>query len=341
MPERPPYQPPPWTDAGWLPAVTEWVRLQLAARGLEPGGPMTPRARAWSTVLEVPTSQGRVWFKTTAPSMASDARLTDLLAGLAADLVLAPIAVDAARGWMLLPDGGQRLRDAMDPAQRLDAWTAMLPRYAELQMASAARPELLFEAGALERRPGHLPSQLEALLEEPDSLLIGQQGGLSGEQVAEIRALLPRLGEVAQRLTGAGIPDAIQHDDLHDGNVLVTADGGSWIVDWGDAGIGHPFATLLVTLRSVESALELEGWSPYGEMRPELARLRDAYLEPWTILMPRDELVELVPLATWTGMIGRALTWRAALGHADYEQYAEFRDAVSGWLEELLAAAPA
>ena len=55
---------------------------------------MEPRPRPWSIVLTVPASTGACYFKTTAPEMANDAALTDLLAGEASDLVLTPIAVD-------------------------------------------------------------------------------------------------------------------------------------------------------------------------------------------------------------------------------------------------------
>jgi hypothetical protein len=47
------------------------------------------------------------------------------------------------------------------------------------------------------------------------------------------------------------------------------------VLDWGDASISHPFASLLVTFRFLEQVTRL----PAGD--PWFARLRDAYLEPW------------------------------------------------------------
>ena len=56
-----------------------------------------------------------------------------------------------------------------------------------------------------------------------------------------------------------------------------TAPGGPMrVFDWGDAVVGHPFGTLLVTLRVVAH------WTGLPNGAPELLRLRDAYLEPWT-----------------------------------------------------------
>ena len=53
-----------------------------------------------------------------------------------------------------------------------------------------------------------------------------------------------------RRAGGFGIPETIQHDDLHDGQVFVR-DGRNLVLDWGDACVSHPFFTLSVTLEGV------------------------------------------------------------------------------------------
>jgi hypothetical protein len=109
---------------------------------------------------------------------------------------------------------------------------------------------------------------------------------------------------------------------------------GHRIVDCGDASLAHPFGSLLVTLNSVADGLGL------ADDAPQLARLADAYLEPFTARAPRSRLRSLVPLARWTAMVGRALTWRAALPHATDDERREWGPAIPGWLRELIAAAP-
>src|SRR5919204_6865147 len=80
----------------------------------------------------------------------------------------------------------------------------------------------------------------------------------------------PRFDELAAH----GIPETIQHDDLHMANLY--AQGGRLrVLDWGDSSISHPFASLVVTFRFLE---EINKLSPVD---PWFARLRDAYLEPW------------------------------------------------------------
>ena len=108
--------------------------------------------------------------------------------------------------------------------------------------------------------------------------------------------------------------------------MLPMADGDRFF-DWGDASVAHPFATLLVTLRSFAYTLDAKTDDPV------VRRVRDAYLEPWGLGRDGPALVEL---ATWTGIPGRALSWRRALvgaGPADIEAHG---DTVAGWLTELL-----
>jgi hypothetical protein len=74
-------------------------------------------------------------------------------------------------------------------------------------------------------------------------------------------------------------------------------------MDWGDASIGHPFASLVVTFRFLEL---INGLAP-GD--PWFARLRDAYLEPWG-----QDLVGAFDRAMRVGRFAHAIAW---LRHRD------------------------
>jgi Phosphotransferase enzyme family len=301
---------------------------------------MEPRPRPWSIVLTVPTSTGACYFKTTAPEMANDAALTELLAREAPHLVLAPIALDLDRRWMLLPDGGPRLRDVVAETADLGHWERILPAYAQLQRRLEGRDPQLLAAGALDRRPQRMPELFDQVLDDDEWLMLGEPDGLTDDQFARLRALSPRFAEACAELETAAIGSSIQHDDLHDGNVLA-GDGGYRVIDWGDSGVAHPFSTLLVTLRSVGNAFKLGDWTPFLPAAPGLERLRDAYLEPWSDRLPRGELVRLVRVACWTGMLARALIWTLGMRHATDIELTEWHSAVPAWLTELLNNAPA
>jgi hypothetical protein len=86
--------------------------------------------RPWSTVIKVPTVTGDVWFKANGGATRYEPRLMVALSRWTTGRVLTPLAIDAARGWSLLPDGGPTLRSA---GADLAEWTEMLGQYGELQ----------------------------------------------------------------------------------------------------------------------------------------------------------------------------------------------------------------
>ena len=55
---------------------------------------------------------------------------------------------------------------------------------------------------------------------------------------------------MCDELAASGLPETIQHDDFHDGQVFVS-DGRYLLLDWGDACVSHPFFTMAVTLDGV------------------------------------------------------------------------------------------
>jgi hypothetical protein len=219
--------------------------------------------------------------------------LTGLLAELQPDRVPEVVALDRNRAWMLLRDGGIRLRDA--PAS-VEHWERVLPVYAELQIAATPHAAELLELGVPDFRLANLSDLLEDLLSE-------QPAGLSSDDYRAMLDRLPEAESMADGLLAHGIPETIQHDDLHDGQVFVR-NGSYLIFDWGDACVSHPFHTLTVTLRVAAWRLELE---PGG---PDILRLRDAYLEPFGA---PAELATVADAAYRTGTLARALAWHRYL----------------------------
>jgi Ser/Thr protein kinase RdoA (MazF antagonist) len=142
---------------------------------------------------------------------------------------------------------------------------------------------------------------------------------------------VPQVREWSAYIAGT-VPDTIQHDDLHDGQVFVK-DGRYRILDWGDACVSHPFYSLTVTLRSIAHTFKLKPDAP------ELKRLTDLYLEPFTATAPKNELRENYEIARKLGRICRALTWATVVVNLPPAQRKEERGAVPGWLALFLEAA--
>jgi hypothetical protein len=257
-----------------------------------------PHVRPWSTVLRVPTDGGAVWFKANMPTQAFEAAVVETLAARRPDLVPELLATDLVRGWMLQRDGGTRLRELLATGVDYGVWEEILPLYGELQIDAAADRERLLEAGVPDRRLAVLPAQFEGLLGDTHAL-----EDLSQEEIRRLRALAPHVEADCRELEGYGLPETIQHDDLHDGQVFVQ-DGRYLFFDWGDSCVSHPFYTLVVTLAVLAQRLGLE------HEAPGLDRFRDAYLAPWARFRPRSELEQAYPIAYRLGVLCRGLTWR-------------------------------
>jgi hypothetical protein len=290
---------PPWTEPAWLGEVEAWIRERASVSGEFDQF----HVRWWSTVVRVPTADGDLYLKAVADAFRFEPLLSTKLFELAPDRVTAVVDVDVDRGWMLMQDAGRRLREVVLTRSDLRHWELALPRYAELQLATAPFAEELIEFGVPDSRLSVLPGHLRDVLAEPVR-------GLDAERHDRLLAALPEFAAMCRELATYGIPETIQHDDLHDGQVFVR-NGGYRFFDWGDSCVSHPFHSLTVTLRATAAKFDLK---PGGR---ELQRLRDAYLEPF------GDLREAADLAYRTGTVGRALAWdrfvRAGFPHAEPE----------------------
>lgn len=268
-----------------------------------------PHVRPWGTVLRAPTPDGPVWFKTNIPSMAYEVGVVGLLAEKRPDIVPPLLAVDLERGWMLMADAGERLREVIERERSLHRWLDVLPLYAGVQIDMAAHAEELLALGTPDHRLAVLPAK--------------------AAEIPELGDELPLIEDLCARLAAFGIPETIQHDDLHDGNVFVR-DGQYVFFDWGDACVSHPFHSLTVILRAVAWRLRLE---PGGR---ELVRLRDAYLEPFG----GGDLADAADLAYHTGTIARAHAWYRFVSAREPDLRGDDAEGVPYGLKRFLAGGP-
>ena len=323
---------PGWLDPQWRAGALDWVAARLGELGRSVVGEIEqPHVYPWSTVMRVPTAEGVVWFKANARGTAYEVPLLTALGGWCPDRVLVPLAADPERGWLLLPDGGTILRAAQGGQTDLAHWERVLVEYAGMQRHLSPRADTMVALGVPDLRPAALPGHLADLLADEPVLMIDEPDGITADQLDRLRSEQGAFAQRCDELAASGVPASLQHDDLHDGNVFVPYDGvGPYrVFDWGDASVAHPFTTLLVTLRVVADRFGL----PNGA--PELLRLRDAYVEPWTGEHDRSALVEACRLALLTGPVSRALSWRRSLLDATPSARARHGAGVPGWLGEL------
>jgi phosphotransferase family enzyme len=323
-----------WLQPDWLARATRWVRDQLEERGILLAGEIDqPHVRPWSTVLRVPTSEGDLYFKAATEVSRFEAGLTAALGRLDPDRVPEVVAFEPEAGWMLTRDGGTRLRELLSSVTDLRRWEELLPGYAELQIELAAHVDELLALGVPDERLAAIPQHLERLLDDREALLIDLPDGLTTDEYEQMRARAPEVVALCRELATYGIPETIQHDDFNDGQIFLR-DGRYRFFDWGDSCVSHPFHTLVVTLRSITHRFDLE---PGG---PELERLRDAYLEPFSRYGRPVELAAAVNVAYQTGTLARALAWYRYVSTMEPPFRAEFGDAVPYGIQRFLAGGP-
>lgn len=228
---------PPWARRGWLTDVEAWIDRHVARTG-----PIaTVKSWCLSCVLKVPTASGPVYFKVSndRPLFANEATVTRALARRFPGHIPDPIAIDAAHGWLLLPDLGPAIGQSapMEP---------LLEDFARLQRTAAASIDDLLADGCLDRRPPVLDAHVQALLAAED--------GVEGLTDAEVDALRDALPELRARIARSPLPATLVHGDLHGGNVAAGAHGGYVYFDLTDVCIGPPTVDLLDQLFEEDAA---------------------------------------------------------------------------------------
>lgn len=251
----------PWWSASWAAEVTTWIDDVLQPLGLSrTGEPVPTKMWSLSAVLRVPTSAGRdLWFKATCDWFHAEPALTAVVASLAPSMTPDVVAVDTERAWMLL----EELPDAdAEPAHLAVPVAAGM---AALQLAAPV--SVLVEAGLERRSLAGLVGELHRALHE--SVLTDR---FTEEQWASWREVEPWLVEQVEALDALGLPDALNHGDLHLGNVAGVDE--PIVFDWTDACLTHPY----LDARHLANEVREPG---AGE------RVWAAWSEPWRAAYPQ------------------------------------------------------
>jgi hypothetical protein len=321
-----------WQNPDWLKPAHEWIHAKTARHGIHITGSIEqPHIYPWSTVLRVPTGEGMMFFKATAPETVYESALTEMLAGWYPDCMPELVAVDTARGWMLMLDGGEQLRLSIRPTQDLRHWNPVISLYAEVQIRLAEHISDILTLGIPDYRLAALPALYTQLLADEESLMIDQPKGLTSIEMRNLQGLTPRFEQICSGLAVFGIPESLNHGDFHDGNVLLR-NGRITFFDWGDASVTHPFVSLRTFFVSIEIALKLDDYS----FTPEMAALLDRYLEPWQKFASKDALLAAYRLSKPVASIVKAFAWHQTISRLDGSLREEYAWIVPEVLKEFL-----
>ena len=134
-------------------AAEAWLREIISDRRIALTGPIElVHSRPWSTVFRAPTGDSALFLKICAATQVQEPRVVELVARERPDLVPGFVARHPIEPWIILRDGGIRLRQAVPGVAQLAVWRALLPRYAELQRSLLGREAELLATGLTDRR---------------------------------------------------------------------------------------------------------------------------------------------------------------------------------------------
>jgi aminoglycoside phosphotransferase (APT) family kinase protein len=225
----------------------------------------------------------------------------------------------------LLGDAGAPLREVRRGVEEVNAFGALLPRFAQMQITSLSSVPHLLQMGLPDRRLQRLPDLLQSLL-SVEASVVGRDVEAWDSLREEARQSLPRLRQICDEMSASEVAAALDHGDLHQGNVLVQGDE-ICLGDWGDACITHPFCSMLLTLETALSNIAPEKKETWATV------LCNAYLKPWQALRPREALQRDFERAMWVAHVVRALNFAHMFQGADEVMLARWRPMIAERLE--------
>jgi hypothetical protein len=313
-----------WVSAEWRTEAEGWIKQTLAGSGLAMTGTIEqPRIRPWSTQLTVPTDRGVLWFKENTPAMHFEASLLEVLGRRVPDHVVAPLAVETSRGWMLTPDAGRTV--AAVGHDDVETWCRIVSEYGDLQRRLVSHEDEILAAGVPVLRPADLPGWVEQYADELVALPAYDARRISTDDHARIIEHICVVRGAADRLVAGPIPLSLDHNDLHSNNAFMpSGDEPLRFFDFGDSLWAHPFGSMLVVTNVLGN--------DWGADDPRLDRVLDAYLDVWSDLADGDDLRSLLDAARVLGRIHRAHSWRLVLSSVPSRYWGEFGASGSDWL---------
>ncbi|WP_404380869.1 aminoglycoside phosphotransferase family protein [Knoellia locipacati] len=193
-----------------------------------------------------------------------------------------------------------------------------------------------------------LSTGLSAFPKEPDDVVIWVERHVeallalpeddprrpSPAEAEGIESGLPLVRDAAAALVDSGLPDSLQHNDLHLGNAFRRGEGAA-LIDLGDALWTHPLTSARIPMWIVRNRLQL------AVDHPDLVRVAEAFIEPWTDLADRESLHALLPAADRISCLHRAESWRRLIADVPLSRVDDdFVRAATEWLVDATAADP-
>lgn len=288
------------------------------------------RERGWGDIWQATPRTGPAagrlhWFKAPHPALAREVGLRRVLEARCPDEVLPLAAADSARGWQLAADAGPTLaaHSRAEDASTLFPDDGPAPGYVALARALAGLQRSVSASdlaglGMPEFPPADavrtLGERLDVFAALPEAHPAHCRPQEKARALAEVGAVVGTWEELVREHPQLDLL-GVDHNDLHAGNAYLV-DGRVRISDWGDAVLGHPFASL--------RALLFPARNLFGQSAVEAIRV--AYLEEFFAgreAPALDVRQRALDLAMTLGASNRLQCW-TVMPEQVWAEYAEY-----------------
>lgn len=313
----------PWAKFGWFEQVAGWINLQLTNSELIVITDVE-QVKSWeiSCIIKVITNAGNFYFKAGNPVLGNEAAKTQKLAKIFPKNMPQILAIEPENQWMLMHDfTGNYLEENSDICK----WEEAMRLFAEMQIQAVKQVDILLAFGFPDRRLDWLISQIDLLLADKAALVLQQNRGLSETELETLRYASPQLVAMCHEFAACDIPPTLIHGDFHCQNLVVTAEKYIYF-DWSDAAIGHPFFDAVYFLHQKQ----------LPNVKDVQLRLRNAYLEPWTVYLSMKELTQIFEKARPLTLLYRAIMDYQIISNLEDEAKHKWGQVVPYWLKKLL-----
>ena len=281
----------PWNTPGWFEQAESWIQEQIKHQGFKPIAPIeVVKNWALAIILRVKTTQGSIYFKASAPLFANEPESTRILGELYPAYLPQVIATKPEQHWMLMRSiDGEILETLGD----ISHWQAALRQWAKFQIDASQHREHLIGLGWLDLGLDKIDQELEKLFYPKLWQSSNTVYGLGKSEPFSLFTWVSKLKAVCHQLSQLELPETLVHGDLSPRNIYSRhQDRGFVYFDWSDTCISHPFFDLIRFLYEIEKDLP--------HVPDARSRIRNAYLEPWTIYAPMEQLVSTFESAAET-----------------------------------------
>jgi hypothetical protein len=268
-----------------------WAADVLAAHGLGFDAPPY-QVRTWnlSSLWRLSAGGRTFWLKVTPPFMAFEGALIEALAGGPV-----PTLIGHDGGRILMPEiAGDDCYTAREPLL-----SQMVDLIVPLQHGWIGRTDQLLQLGLNDWRPPALAAAIAETFERNADTL-----------APEVRArLAPFVATLERRLAEAaacGPPETLVHGDFHPGNLRW--DGAALtLLDWGDAGVGHPMLDESAFLDRVPAE--------------DAPRLRARWHAAWQAAVPGADPARAAALLAPIGPLRQAVVYQGFLDRIEPSEH--------------------